>query len=115
MPVSERMSSESFTIYFIYHFIFIMNIYVGNLNYRVKENELKQALSEFGTVDSVKIVTARETGRSKGFAFVEMPNDEEASKVIAQLNGAEYAGRQVVIREATPRAPREPREPRRRE
>lgn len=81
-----------------------MNIYVGNLNYRVKENELKQALSEFGTVASVRIITDRETGRSKGFAFVYMPNDEEASRVINELNGAEFAGRQVVIRQAVPRA-----------
>lgn len=81
-----------------------MNIYVGNLNYRVKENELRQALSEFGTVSSVKIVTDRETGRSRGFAFVDMPNDAEASRAITELNGLEFAGRQIVIREATPRA-----------
>lgn len=80
-----------------------MNIYVGNLNYRVKENELKQALSEYGTVSSVKVITDRETGRSKGFAFVEMPDDEEASRVIAQLNGAEFAGRQIVMKEALPK------------
>lgn len=80
-----------------------MNIYVGNLNYRVKENELKQALSEYGTVNSVKIITDRETGRSKGFAFVDMPDDEEAKRVIAQLNGAEFAGRQIVMKEALPK------------
>ena len=80
-----------------------MNIYVGNLNYRVKENELKQALSEFGTVDTVKIIMYRETGRSRGFAFVEMPDEAEALRVIKELNGAEFAGRQVVIKEATPR------------
>ncbi len=81
-----------------------MNIYVGNLNYKVKENDLMQALQEYGTVSSVKIITDRETRRSKGFGFVEMPNDEEAQKVIEQLNGAEFMGRQIVIKEAIPRS-----------
>ncbi len=81
-----------------------MNIYVGNLNYKVKENDLMQALQEYGTVASVKIITDRETRRSKGFGFVEMPNDEEAQKVIEQLNGAEFMGRQIVIKEAIPRS-----------
>lgn len=81
-----------------------MNIYVGNLNYKVKENDLMQALQEYGTVSSVKIVTDRETRRSKGFGFIEMPNDEEAKKVIEQLNGAEFMGRQIVIKEAIPRS-----------
>ena len=77
-----------------------MNIYVGNLNYKVKEDVLKQALEEFGVVDSVKIIADRETGRSKGYAFVEMPNDEEAMKVLKDLNGAEFEGRTLVIKEA---------------
>ncbi len=81
-----------------------MNIYVGNLNYKVKENDLMQALQEYGTVSSVKIITDRETRRSKGFGFVEMPNDDEAQKVIEQLNGAEFMGRQIVIKEAIPRS-----------
>jgi RNA recognition motif-containing protein len=81
-----------------------MNIYVGNLNYHVKENDLKSALEEFGTVDSVKIITDRETGRSKGYGFVEMPNDEEAGKVLKDLNGADFEGRTLVIKEARPRA-----------
>lgn len=81
-----------------------MNIYVGNLNYKVKENDLMQALQEYGTVSSVKIITDRQTRRSKGFGFVEMPNDEEAQKVIEQLNGAEFMGRQIVIKEAIPRS-----------
>ncbi len=77
-----------------------MNIYIGNLSYKVKEDVLKQALEEFGTVDSVKIITDRETGRSKGYAFVEMPNDEEAMKVLKDLNGAEFESRTMVIKEA---------------
>lgn len=81
-----------------------MNIYIGNLNYRVREDDLKQVLEEYGIVDSVKIVKDRETGRSKGFAFVEMPNDDEARKAIEELNEAEFEGRQMVVKEARPRA-----------
>ena len=74
-----------------------MNIYVGNLNYRVREDDLKQVMEEYGTVESVKIIKDRETGKSKGFGFVEMPDDEAAKKAIAELNEAEYEGRQIVI------------------
>jgi len=81
-----------------------MNIYVGNLNYRVREEDLKQVLEEYGVVDSVKIIKDRDTGRSKGFAFVEMANDDEAKKAIDELNEAEYEGRQMVVKEARPRA-----------
>lgn len=80
-----------------------MNMYIGNLSYRVKEADLRQVMEEYGTVDSVKLITDRETRKSKGFAFVEMPNDDEAKNVIAELNGAEYEGRQMVVKEATPR------------
>lgn len=80
-----------------------MNIYIGNLNYRVREDDLKQVMEEYGIVDSVKIITDRETGRSKGFAFVEMPNDDDAKKAIEELNEAEYEGRQMVVKEARPR------------
>ncbi|KAA6338142.1 hypothetical protein EZS27_000021 [termite gut metagenome] len=79
-----------------------MNIYVGNLNYNVKETELQQILEDYGTVSSVKIVMDRETGRSKGFGFVEMPNDSEASKAITELNEAEFKGRNMVVKEARP-------------
>ena len=80
-----------------------MNMYIGNLSYRVKESDLRQVMEEYGTVDSVKLITDRETRKSKGFAFVEMPNDDEAKNVIAELNGAEYEGRQMVVKEALPR------------
>ena len=80
-----------------------MNIYIGNLNYRVKESELQQILEEYGVVDSVKIIVDRETRRSKGFGFAEMPNEEEARKAIEELNQAEYEGRQMVVKEALPR------------
>lgn len=77
-----------------------MNIYIGNLNYRVREAELRQILEEYGVVDSVKLIMDRETRRSKGYAFVEMPNAHEAKNAIEDLAGAEYEGRQIVIREA---------------
>ena len=80
-----------------------MNIYIGNLNYRVREEDLKQVMEEYGVVDSVKIIIDRETGKSKGFAFVEMPNDAEGKRAIEELNEAEYEGRQMVVKEATPR------------
>lgn len=80
-----------------------MNIYIGNLNYRVRENELKQILEEYGTVSSVRLILDRETRRSKGFAFAEMPNAAEAQNAIKELSGAEYEGRTMVIREATPK------------
>ena len=59
-----------------------MNIYIGNLNYRVREEDLKQVMEDYGVVDSVKIIKDRETGKSKGFAFVEMPDDAAAKKAI---------------------------------
>ena len=78
-----------------------MNLYIGNLNYNVREGDLRGVMEEYGTVASVKLITDRETRRSKGFAFVEMPNDDEAIK---QLNGAEYVNRTMVVKEALPKA-----------
>ncbi|MBP1614489.1 MAG: putative RNA-binding protein [Bacteroidetes bacterium] len=80
-----------------------MNIYVGNLNYNVREADLQQTLEDYGTVSSVKVIMDRETGKSKGFGFVEMGNDAEAAKAIAELNGAEYEGRAMVVKEARPK------------
>ena len=80
-----------------------MNLYVGNLNYRVKESDLREVMEEYGTVDSVRIITDRETRRSKGFAFIEMPDSSEASNAINELNGAEYAGSPMVVKEALPK------------
>ena len=80
-----------------------MNIYIGNLNYRVREEDLKQVMEEYGVVDSVKIIIDREAGKSKGFAFVEMPNDAEGKRAIEELNEAEYEGRQMVVKEARPK------------
>jgi len=75
-----------------------MNIYIGNLNYKVKESDLSQVLEEYGTVNSVKLIIDRETRRSKGFAFAEMPDQAEAENVIKELNGAEFEGRQMLLK-----------------
>jgi RNA recognition motif-containing protein len=82
------------------------NIYVGNLAYRATEEEIREAFSRFGQVSSVQIIKDRETGRSRGFAFVEMPNADEAKEAIEQLNSTDIAGRQVTINEARPRRER---------
>ena len=81
-----------------------MNIYIGNLNYRVREADLQQVMEEYGAVDFVKIIKHRETGKSKGFGFVEMGNDAQAKQAIEELNGAEYEGRTMIVKEARPRA-----------
>tara|TARA_B100001750_G_scaffold217978_1_gene203733 strand:- start:441 stop:710 length:270 start_codon:yes stop_codon:yes gene_type:complete len=88
-----------------------MNIYVGNLSFQLSENDLNSAFEEYGQVDSTKIITDRETGRSKGFGFIEMPNQEEAEKAIEGLNGKELDGRAVKVNESKPREDR-PRRPR---
>jgi cold-inducible RNA-binding protein len=80
-----------------------MNIYVGNLSYSTSESNLETMFSEFGTVESVRIITDRETGRSKGFGFVDMPDDEEANSAIEALNGREIDGRTLRVNEARPK------------
>ncbi|MCS2892809.1 RNA-binding protein [Parabacteroides faecis] len=80
-----------------------MNMYIGNLSYNVKESDLREVMEEYGTVDSVKLIVDRDTRRSKGFAFVEMPESSEAIKAINELNGAEYEGRAMVVKEALPK------------
>jgi len=80
-----------------------MNIYVGNLPYGMSEDELREAFGAFGEVSSAKILMDRETGRSRGFGFVEMPNSSEAEQAIAQLNGKDLGGRALRINEARPR------------
>lgn len=82
------------------------NIYVGNLSFQATEDEISQAFSEYGEVSSVNIISDRETGRSRGFAFVEMTNDDEANNAIENLNLKEIAGRTVNVNEARPRPER---------
>ena len=86
-----------------------MNIYVGNLSYRMSDGELREVFSEFGEVSSARIINDRETGRSKGFGFVEMPDDNAANAAIEALNGKEVSGRNIRVNEARPREPRQPR------
>jgi len=83
-----------------------MNIYVGNLPYNIDRDELKETFAAFGSVATARIVTDRETNRSKGFGFVEMPNDAEARQAIEALNGQELGGRKAVVNEARPREER---------
>jgi RNA recognition motif-containing protein len=80
-----------------------MNIYVGNLSYKLNDDDLRQIFEEHGEITSVKIIKDKYSGRSKGFGFVEMANDEEAKNAINELNGTEHDGRKVVVNEARPR------------
>ena len=80
-----------------------MNIFVAKLNFKTKREDLERAFSQFGQVSSAKVVTDRDTGRSKGFGFVEMPNEEEALRAIAELNEKELDGRTIVVKPANPK------------
>jgi len=79
------------------------NIYVGNLPYNVTEGELEQAFAAYGTVSRVNVITDRETGRPRGFAFVEMENDDEANAAIEALNESDMGGRKLVVNKARPK------------
>ncbi len=81
-------------------------LYVGNLPYSATDQSLTDAFSEFGTVQSAKVIMDRDSGRSKGFAFVEMSTDAEATQSIDRLNGAQMEGRAINVSEAKPQAPR---------
>ncbi len=80
-----------------------MNIYVGNLDFKVNENDLQELFDEYGTVSSAKIISDKFSGRSKGFGFVTMDNDDEAKKAISELNGTVYSNRDLVVNEAKPK------------
>ncbi len=80
-----------------------MNIYVGNLHYEITEDELKEVFEEFGTVNSSKIITDKYSGRSKGFGFVEMENDDEANQAIENLNETDIKGRNARVNQARER------------
>lgn len=81
----------------------LKNIFVGNLNFNTSESELRQIFEAYGQVDRVSIMTDRDTGRSRGFAFVEMTNAEEGEKAIAALNGSQTGGRTLNVNEARPK------------
>src|SRR3954466_224964 len=84
-------------------------LYVGNLAFSVDSDNLANLFAQFGTVESAKVITDRDTGRSKGFAFVEMSTPDEAAKCISDMNGREHEGRQLNISEAKPQEPRQNR------
>ena len=82
------------------------NIYVGNISYQTTEDDLHAAFAAFGGIERVNVVTDRDTGQPRGFAFVEMTEKDAAEKAIAQLNGAELGGRAIKVNEARPKSPR---------
>ena len=84
-------------------FIFFMNIFVSGLNYSLTSDELQAIFTQYGEVASAKVITDRDTGRSRGFGFVEMPSDEEAQKAIDELNGATVQGRAIVVNKSEPK------------
>ena len=83
-----------------------MNIYVGNLDFKVTEDQLRQAFAAYGQVDNVTILKDRDTGQPRGFGFVEMSNNEEAQKAISGMNGAQLGSRALNVNEARPREAR---------
>ena len=83
-----------------------MNIFVGNLSFETRDDGLREAFAAHGAVDSAQVVMDRETGRSRGFGFVEMPNNSEANQAVSALDGADLSGRALTVNEAKPRAPR---------
>ena len=82
------------------------NIFVGNLSFNTNEDELRQAFESYGQVDRVSIMTDRDTGRSRGFGFVEMASSEDGEKAIAALNGSQIGGRTINVNEARPKTER---------
>jgi len=88
-----------------------MNIFVAKLNFKTKREDLEKAFAAYGQVTSVKIVRDRDTGRSKGYGFVEMPNAEEANKAIEALNNSQLDEREIVVKPANPKAPGEQTSP----
>lgn len=80
-----------------------MKLYVGNLPYNFKEKDLKEIFSNYSSVTSCKLITDRDTGRSKGFGFIEMDSDEEAQEAISEINGKDFEGRAIVVNESRPK------------
>ncbi len=80
-----------------------MKLYVGNLPYNTSEDDLRTLFSQYGNVESVAVITDRDTGRSKGFGFVEFPDDGEAKNAIQALSGQQYGGRALTVNEARPK------------
>jgi len=100
--VFPQFSTKSINFFYF----FLMNIYISNLSFKVEDGDLKQLFEEYGEVSSAKVITDRYTGRSRGFGFVEMPDNEAAQKAINELNQAEYDGKVITVNEARPREDR---------
>lgn len=83
-----------------------MNIYISNLSFKVEDSDLRQLFEEYGEVSSAKVITDRFTGRSRGFGFVEMPDNDASLKAIEELNQAEYDGKVITVNEARPKEDR---------
>ena len=83
-----------------------MNIYVSNLSFNVQDDDLREYFAEYGEVSSAKVINDKVTGRSRGFGFVEMPNDDDAQKAIQGIDGATVDGRTIKVTEAKPREPK---------
>ena len=94
---------EKINLYLFEFKLVHMNIFVGSLPFSIEEADLRESFEAYGSVDSVKIITDKFTGRSKGFGFVEMPNDDEAQKAIDELNGATVQGRAIVVNKSEPK------------
>ena len=90
----------------LFHKESCVNIYVGNLAFSATENDLRQLFEQYGAVEKTQIITDRETGRSRGFGFVEMPDSRAAKAAIEGLQGTQFAGRALTVNEAKPREPR---------
>jgi cold-inducible RNA-binding protein len=84
-----------------------MNIYIGNLNFKISEDQIRSIFADYGDVSNVKIIRDRETSRSKGFGFVEMPNASEGAAAISGLNQKEVMGRPMIVNEARPQQARD--------
>jgi RNA recognition motif-containing protein len=90
-----------------------VNIYIGNISYQTTEDEIKTLFGEHGIVDDVHLIIDRDSGRSKGFGFIEMPSAEDGKKAIEAFDGSDFGGRQIKVNEARPRPPRDSRDSRR--
>jgi cold-inducible RNA-binding protein len=84
----------------------VTKIYVGNLSFNITDTELRALFEPFGSIEAASVVTDRDSGRSRGFGFVSMPNQDEAEKAMAALNGKDESGRPLIVNEARPQAPR---------
>jgi cold-inducible RNA-binding protein len=100
------LGKQKQVVYLSFLFLVLMNLFVGNVDFKVSEDDLRERFEACGEVTSVKIITDRETGRSKGFAFVEMADDEGGRAAVNQLNGANIGRREIAVSEARPREER---------